>query len=61
MHVRIQGHDKSYCLNEQSVMDLVHESNVTKDHEFIVSESQLIQLFKQCHSCGLEVKLKTSI
>ena len=41
--------------------DLVHESDVNKDCKFIVFESQLMQLFQQCHSCGLEVKLKTSI
>ena len=41
--------------------DLVHESDVTKDRKFIVFESQLMQLFQQCHSCGLEVKLKTYI
>ena len=29
--------------------------------KFIVFESQLLQLFQQCHSCILEVKLKTSI
>ena len=34
---------------------------MTKDHKFIVIESQLMQLFQQCHSCGLEVKLKTFI
>ena len=42
-------------------MDLLHESDVTKDCKFIVFESQLMQLFQGCHSCGLEVKLKTSI
>ena len=41
--------------------DLVHESVVNKDSKFIVFESQLMQLFQRCHSCGLEVKLKTSI
>ena len=43
------------------MMDLVHESDVNKDRKFIVFESQLMQLFQRCHSCGLEVKLKTSI
>ena len=32
-----------------------------KDHKFIVFESQLMTLFHRCHSCGLEVKLETSI
>ena len=39
----------------------MHESDVTKDRNFIVFESQLMQLFYQCCSCGLEVKLKTSV
>ena len=43
------------------MMDLVHESDVNKDCKFIVFESQLMQLFQRCHSCSLEVKLKTSI
>ena len=42
-------------------MNLVHESDVTKDQKFIVFESQLLQLFQQCYNCDLEVKLKTSI
>ena len=37
------------------------ESGVAKERKFIVFESQLMQLFQRCHSCGLEVKLKTSI
>ena len=32
-----------------------------KDRKFIVFESQLMTLFHRCHSCGLEVKLETSI
>ena len=32
-----------------------------KDRKFIVFESQLMTLFRRCHSCGLEVKLETSI
>ena len=43
------------------MMDLVHESDVNKDCKFIVFGSQLVQLFQRCHSCGLEVKLETSI
>ena len=39
----------------------MHESDVAKDQKFIVFESQLMQLFHQCHSCGVEVKLKASI
>ena len=27
-----------------------------KDRKFIVFESQLMTLFRRCHSCGLEVK-----
>ena len=34
---------------------------MTKDRKFLVFESQLMQLFQQCHRCGLEVKLETSI
>ena len=32
-----------------------------KDHKFIVFESQLMTLFYRYHSCGLEIKLETSI
>ena len=32
-----------------------------KDRKFIVFESQLLSLFRRCHSCGQEVKLETSI
>ena len=32
-----------------------------KDRKFIVFESQLMELFHRCYSCGLEVKLETSI
>ena len=32
-----------------------------KDRKFIVFESQLMTQFRRRHSCGLEVKLKTSI
>ena len=39
----------------------MHESGVAKDRKFIVFESQLMQLFHRCRSCGLEVKLKDSI
>ena len=32
-----------------------------KDCKFIAFESQLMALFHQCHSCGLELKLETSV
>ena len=32
-----------------------------KNCKFIVFESQLMELFHRCYSCGLEVKLETSI
>ena len=35
--------------------------NEIKDRKFIVFESQLMALFHRCHSCGLEVKLETSV
>ena len=38
--------------------DLVHESDVNKDRKFIVFESQLMQLFQRCHSCGLEEEFR---
>ena len=57
---RVQGHDESYHPDDlSSDHDLVHESGgVAKEHKFIVFE---IQLFQQCHSCGLEVKVEISI
>ena len=59
---RVQGHDESYHPDEDLLSDLVHESGrVAKECKFIVFESQLMQLFQRCHSCGLEVKLETSI
>jgi len=60
---RVQGHDESYHPDDLSGnRDLVHESGgVAKEHKFIAFESQLMQLFQRCHSCGLEVKLETSI
>ena len=45
----------------ESLGDPVHEGGATKDHKFIVFESQLMPLFQRCHSCSLEVKLETSI
>ena len=39
----------------------VYESEMTKKRKFKVFEAQLMQLFQQCYSCGLEVKLETSI
>ena len=32
-----------------------------KDCKFMVFESQLMALFHRCHSCGLGVKLETSV
>ncbi|XP_065902251.1 uncharacterized protein [Dysidea avara] len=37
-----------------------NEDGVAGDRKFIVFESQLLSLFQRCHSCGLEVVLKTS-
>ena len=42
-------------------MNLVRERDVTKGCKFMVFESQLMQLFQWCHSCGLEVKFKISV
>ena len=36
-------------------------SGIAKERKYIVFESQLMQLFQRCHSCGLEVKLETSV
>jgi len=37
------------------------KDNITGDWKFIIFESQLMLLFKRCHSCGLEmVELKTT-
>ena len=37
------------------------DSDIMGECKFIVFESQLMMLFKRCHSCGLEmVELKTS-
>ena len=32
-----------------------------KDRKFMVLESQFMTQFCRCHSCGLEVKLETSV
>ena len=37
-----------------------NDNGVAGDRKFIVFESQLLSLFQWCHSCGLEVELKTS-
>ena len=34
---------------------------INKDRKVIVFESQLMQVFQRCHSCGLEVTLETSV
>ena len=41
----------------------MEEEDVTLDdgHKFIVFEFRMMTLFCRCHSCGLEVKLETSI
>ena len=59
---RVQGFDDSYQPDFESVKEVVEDKNgVNKDRKFIVFESQLMQVFQRCHSCGLEVKLETSI
>ena len=59
---RVQGFDDSYHPDFESVKEVVKDKNgVNKDGKFIVFESQLMQVFQRCHSCGLEVKLETSI
>ena len=61
MQYKVQGHHESYHPDEESLRDVVYESKMTKNRKFMVFESQLMQLFQQCHSCGLEVKVETSI
>ena len=41
----------------------MEEEDVTLDdgHKFIVFEFRMMTLFCRCYSCGLEVKLETSI
>ena len=45
MQYRVQGHDESYQPDEDSLRDMVYESEMTKERKFIVFGSQLIQLF----------------
>ena len=61
MQCRVQGHDESYHLDEESLRDMVYKCEMTKERKLLVFESQLMQLLQRCHSCGLEVKLETSI
>ena len=61
LHIyRIQEHDESYQPPAHEV-DSREKSGIAEECKFIVSESQLMLLFKQCHVCDLEVKLETSI
>ena len=54
----MMNHDpeKSSTMEEDVTVD-----DGEKDRKFIVFESQLMALFYRCHSCGLEVKLETSV
>ena len=59
----MSGYDKSYNLEDSDIME---EEDTTvddkiKDRKLMVLESQLMTQFRRCHSCGLEVKLETSV
>ena len=61
----IHGYNESYNLDDSDIME---EEGVTmddgiKNHTFIVFESQLMTPLHRCHtcSCGIEVKLETSV
>ena len=63
MYCSVPECDESYNPEDSNVLEEedVSVDDGIKDRKFIVFESQLMALFHRCHSCGLEVKLKTSI
>ena len=59
---RAQVQDKLYY-QDDSVRDTIQKSDdgIAGERKFIGFQSQLLSLFQQCHSCGVEIELKTSI
>ena len=60
MFCRIQEHDESYY-PPTCEAELRERPGIAEERKFIVFESQLMVLFKQCHICGLDMELETSI
>ena len=59
----MSGYDESYNLEDSDIMEEEDKTvdDKIKDCKFMVLESQLMTQFHRCHSCGLEVKLETSV
>ena len=60
MFCSIQEHDESYN-PPPCEAELKEQLGMAKERKFIVFESQLMLLIKQCRVCGLDMVLKTSI
>jgi len=58
---RAQTKDESYHPDD-SVRDTIQNSDddIAGERKLIIFESQQLTVFQRCHSCGIEVELKTS-
>ena len=56
---RAQEQGESYHPDDSDTIQ-EDDGRIAGDRKFIVFLSQLLMLFQQCHSCGLEVEFKTS-